>query len=177
MTKDPITFPVAERFVSLNGEGPHAGKRAAFLRFVGCNLSCSWCDTHWACVGESTLGECTLDELVAYVADQNVAYVTLTGGEPLLQPHLDELIVALSHIPAVHVIEIETNGAVDIASFEALRQRSPKTHPAEACLQAILSFTLDYKLPTSAMEASMRTENYELLTALDTMKIPYETDY
>ena len=42
------TMPVAERFVSINGEGACAGKLAAFIRFTGCNLRCGYCDTMWA---------------------------------------------------------------------------------------------------------------------------------
>ena len=41
-------MPVAERFVSINGEGACAGKLAAFIRFTGCNLRCGYCDTMWA---------------------------------------------------------------------------------------------------------------------------------
>ena len=36
------TFSVVETFVSINGEGPHAGELALFLRFQGCNLACSF---------------------------------------------------------------------------------------------------------------------------------------
>ena len=39
---------VAEKFVSIDGEGPHAGELAAFIRFKGCNLNCDYCDTKWA---------------------------------------------------------------------------------------------------------------------------------
>ena len=41
-------LPVVEKFISINGEGAHAGELAAFIRFRGCNLSCSYCDTCWA---------------------------------------------------------------------------------------------------------------------------------
>lgn len=170
MTKEVVTFPVAEQFVSLNGEGPRAGKRAVFLRFVGCNLTCAWCDTQWACKGEEMLGERTLDELVAFVAEQEVEYVTLTGGEPLLQHHLDELVLALSHIPHVQVIEIETNGAKDISALAELRRRTPHTYEDSECLGAQLVFTLDYKLPTSGMEPFMLPDNYTKLTFSDTVK-------
>ena len=41
-------FQVAEKFVSINGEGRRAGQLAVFIRFCGCNLDCTYCDTKWA---------------------------------------------------------------------------------------------------------------------------------
>ena len=41
-------FRVAEKFVSINGESRRAGELAVFIRFTGCNLNCSYCDTAWA---------------------------------------------------------------------------------------------------------------------------------
>ena len=43
-----IKYPVVEQFVSINGEGTKAGELAVFIRFKGCNLNCSYCDTQWA---------------------------------------------------------------------------------------------------------------------------------
>ena len=43
-----ITYPVVEKFISINGEGQKAGELAAFIRMRGCNLSCNYCDTSWA---------------------------------------------------------------------------------------------------------------------------------
>lgn len=40
-----ITYPVVEKFISINGEGQKAGELAAFIRMRGCNLSCNYCDT------------------------------------------------------------------------------------------------------------------------------------
>ena len=40
-----IKYPVVEQFVSINGEGTKAGELAVFIRFKGCNLKCSYCDT------------------------------------------------------------------------------------------------------------------------------------
>ena len=40
-----ITYPVVEKFVSINGEGQKAGEIAAFIRMRGCNLACNYCDT------------------------------------------------------------------------------------------------------------------------------------
>ena len=39
---------VVEKFTSINGEGTRAGELAVFVRFKGCNLRCSYCDTMWA---------------------------------------------------------------------------------------------------------------------------------
>lgn len=122
------TMPVVERFVSINGEGPRAGRLAAFIRFAGCNLACSWCDTAWANVGNCEHENLTPAKLVEWVAGSGAACVTLTGGEPTLQPGLPALIGALCQsgvwglrgkLP--RVVEVETNGAVDLAELAALR--------------------------------------------------------
>jgi len=40
------TLRVAELFgPTVQGEGPAAGERAAFVRLSGCPLACAWCDT------------------------------------------------------------------------------------------------------------------------------------
>ena len=41
-------FKVVEKFISINGEGSKAGQLAAFIRFQGCNLNCSYCDSKYA---------------------------------------------------------------------------------------------------------------------------------
>ena len=88
-------MPVAERFVSINGEGACAGKLAAFVRFTGCNLRCGYCDTMWANVpGAAAKGE-TPEQLAAWVRQTGVECVTLTGGEPVLQPLLPQLVELL----------------------------------------------------------------------------------
>ncbi len=122
-------LPVVERFVSINGEGPRAGRLAAFIRFAGCNLACSWCDTSWANVGNCAHEDCTPAELVEWVAGSGVACVTLTGGEPALQLGLPDLVRALcesetwgGEFAGQRVVEIETNGAVDLVELHALRE-------------------------------------------------------
>jgi len=149
-----MSFPVVEKFVSINGEGPRAGELAVFIRFRGCNLNCSYCDTRWANTEAAPAEMLTASELTEWVNSTGVTNVTLTGGEPLLQQNIGELTDML--ISSGHFVEIETNGSVSIAE---LSQR--KLRPA---------FTLDYKLPDSGMETHMLTDNYSHLRECDAVK-------
>lgn len=149
-----MSFPVVEKFVSINGEGPRAGELAAFIRFRRCNLNCSYCDTRWANTGSAPAEMLTASELTEWVNSTGVTNVTLTGGEPLLQQNIGELTDML--ISSGHFVEIETNGSVSVAELSARKLR-----PA---------FTLDYKLPDSGMEQHMLTENYTYLRECDAVK-------
>lgn len=148
-------LPVVEQFVSINGEGQHAGELAYFIRFRGCNLSCSYCDTMWANTAEAPAVMYTVEELTEKVCQSGIQRVTLTGGEPLLQSELPALVEAL--MKAGHAVEIETNGSL---SIKALAQSPYRP-----------SFTLDYKLPDSEMERKMDLANYQWLSLADTVKL------
>ena len=76
---------VVEKFTSINGEGTRAGELAVFIRFKGCNLRCSYCDTMWANEPECPYKEETPEEILNYVLGTGIHNVTLTGGEPLMQ--------------------------------------------------------------------------------------------
>ena len=162
-------LPVAERFVSVNGEGRAAGKLAAFIRFTGCNLACSYCDTMWA--NAPAAAECAervpVADLVAWARETRVECITLTGGEPALQPELPCLVHALLAEPGPLGrglrVEIETNGATDLRELAQLREEC-------SSLPGSLTFTVDWKLPASGMEDRMLRENFALLDARDTVK-------
>lgn len=124
-------MPVVEKFVSVNGEGPRAGRLAAFVRFAGCNLRCSYCDTMWANEPGCPAEWLAVDDVAAWVASTPAACVTLTGGEPALQPLLPQLVRALMALSPVEdgaggraprAVEIETNGAVDLTELAAVRR-------------------------------------------------------
>lgn len=156
---------VAERFVSINGEGVRAGKLATFVRFAGCNLACSYCDTRWANEPDCEVELMSVSDIATWVREQATPCVTLTGGEPLLQPHLVQLVRALlEDAQSAPFVEIETNGAVDVAPVAQARD--------EMGLRAggRLGLTLDYKLPSSGMEHAMLSGNYDYLTCDDTVK-------
>lgn len=149
-----MSFAVAEKFVSINGESTRAGEPAVFIRFRGCNLCCSYCDTKWANAPGCPAEEMTAEEIVSYAGGTGIVNVTLTGGEPMLQPELPELTDRL--IAAGHSVEIETNGSVSIKALAA-REKRPL-------------FTLDYKLPSSGMEDRMLKDNYSFLLPEDAVK-------
>lgn len=148
-------FKVAEIFESINGEGILAGQLAVFIRFAGCNLSCSYCDTKWANSPDVCCKIMTEQQIYNYIKSTGIRNVTLTGGEPLLQKDITALLNLLSEDSSLHT-EIETNGSVDIQHFSEI------TSPP--------SFTMDYKLPSSKMEKYMNTENFKYLSEKDTVK-------
>lgn len=148
-------FNVVEKFVSINGEGQHAGELAVFIRLRKCNLACSYCDTRWACTDDAAAVQMTEDEIVQYVNSTGVTRLTLTGGEPLIAPDIDILLKRFAREKEIKV-EIETNGSVSIAPFANI-----DNPPA---------FTLDYKLAGSGMEEKMDVSNFKYLTQKDTVK-------
>jgi 7-carboxy-7-deazaguanine synthase len=156
-----VDMKLAESFISINGEGVRAGELALFLRFTGCNLSCSYCDTRWANEAGCRYEEKSVEELVGYVSSSGIKNVTLTGGEPMLQRELPDLVEGLLGLQGTRV-EIETNGAVPLDKVARLRSIEGTS--------GRLSFTMDYKLPSSGCEADMLTDNFRLLRQEDTVK-------
>lgn len=157
---------LAESFVSINGEGVRAGELALFLRFIGCNLNCSYCDTRWANEADCKYEDKSVEELIDMVVSSGIKNVTLTGGEPMLQEALPELVEGLLRLQDIR-IEIETNGSVPLGEVARLRNR---TGMVSDDVVGTLSFTMDYKLPSSGCEASMLTDNFYLLRQEDTVK-------
>ena len=160
MKNNTDTYKVAEKFVSINGESRLAGELAVFIRLLGCNLNCTYCDTAWAIPGDGPCELMNLDEIIEYVEGTGVKNVTITGGEPLLQPGLENLIQEL--ISRNHKVEIETNGAISIKGLREIADNYSLTSQ--------LSVTLDYKCPISGMEEFMLPENYDYLRKYDTVK-------
>lgn len=150
---------LVEKFISINGEGQRAGEPALFLRFPGCNLNCSYCDTRWANEKGVVVEELILEELVNFVRNTEIKNVTITGGEPLLQKDIAVICKALVEDGEVQ-IEIETNGSVSIRGIDELRKKN----------NLAIAVTLDYKLPGSGMEESMMMSNFNYLTVADTVK-------
>ncbi|HEY8891077.1 MAG TPA: putative 7-carboxy-7-deazaguanine synthase QueE [Clostridium sp.] len=150
-----MKFKVVEKFISVNGEGPLSGQLVVFIRFAGCNLNCSYCDTTWANKKDVCYDLMTSVDIYNYIKSTDIKNVTLTGGEPLLQEGIIELLEVLSIDKTIH-IEIETNGSIPLENFLSIEN--------------LPSFTMDYKLPSSNMEDKMNLNNYKYLSYKDTVK-------
>ena len=148
-------YKIAETFSSINGEGTKAGQLAFFIRFTGCDLNCSYCDTKWANAADAPFTKMTDSEIIAEVQKSGIKNVTVTGGEPLIQQDIIPLLEKLCKNG--NYVEIETNGAADISSVVKMGKNRP-------------ALTMDYKLPSSGMERFMLTENFQLLDSRDTVK-------
>ena len=157
MTSYYKVMKVVEKFISINGEGKRAGELAVFVRFKDCNLRCSYCDTIWALEPNCPFQEETPEAITKYILNTKIKDVTLTGGEPLIQPDIKRLIELILNSNKEIRIEIETNGAVSLKDFRV--EDSSR-----------LSFTMDYKLPSSGFEHSMKLDNFQYLTEKDSVK-------
>ena len=123
-----MSYAVKELFLTLQGEGVQAGRRAVFLRFAGCNLwsgreqdrasaDCTFCDTDF--VGTDGPGGgrfASADELAeaverAWGEGRDGRLAVITGGEPMLQ--LDQALVDSLHGRGFRVA-IETNGTLPV---------------------------------------------------------------
>ena len=114
-------YRVNEIFYSLQGEGYHSGMPAVFVRFSGCNLRCSFCDTQHQQGALMSLIE-IVDEVNKYPL---APLVVLTGGEPSL--FIDETFVDELKQKTGKQIAIETNGTRPVPSNLDWVTLSPKT--------------------------------------------------
>jgi 7-carboxy-7-deazaguanine synthase len=137
---------VAEIFgPTFQGEGPSAGRLAAFVRLSRCQLSCSWCDTPytWDRTRYDLAAESrrmTQAEVWHAVKAIDAGLVVITGGEPLLQQ--DRLVWLADMCRATRrLVEIETNGAAV---------------PSRALACANRRFNVSLKLANSGVPARRR---------------------
>jgi 7-carboxy-7-deazaguanine synthase len=139
---------VSEIFHSIQGEGPFQGLPTVFVRFTGCDLRCSWCDTAYAFHGGRPMSQ---PEILAAVAAYPTRRLCLTGGEPLLQKELPALARAL--LDEGWGVSVETGG-----------------HRTLADLPTGVTRVVDVKCPGSGAGGSFLEENLALLRPGDELK-------
>ena len=157
---------ISEIFDSIDGEGVRAGELCTFIRVVGCNLRCSYCDSMYAVepqrYSDIRPKEMRISDILANV-NRNYRRVTLTGGEPLLLPESIQLVNRLCD--AGYEVNIETNGSCDIVAFrDFIREKQN------------LFFTIDFKLPSSGEMYKMLLSNFDNLERRDVLKFVIGTD-
>lgn len=166
MSKLPATL--VECFSSIQGEGVLVGLRQAFLRFAGCNLNCSFCDTPGMseapteCLLEKTPGRGDFIKVPNPVGCERIVEliegwtrgwpgihhsISITGGEPLLHwRHLEEWLPELRKLLPIY---LETNGTL------------PK---ALAPLMPHLDYIgMDFKLPSASGISPLWEEHRQFL--------------
>ncbi|NBR31196.1 MAG: 7-carboxy-7-deazaguanine synthase [Sphingomonadaceae bacterium] len=121
-----MSYAVKEIFLTLQGEGAQAGRRAVFLRFAGCNLwsgreedrataTCQFCDTDFVGTngenGRKYADAAALADKVQSLWGEagGTPYVVITGGEPMLQ--LDAALIDALHARGFE-IGVESNGTL-----------------------------------------------------------------
>ena len=96
---------VNEIFHSIQGESTHAGRPCVFVRLTGCDLRCTWCDTPYAFHEGRQM---SVDEIAAVVDGYGCPLVEITGGEPLLQEGVYQLMDRL--LADGRTVMLETGG-------------------------------------------------------------------
>ena len=139
---------ICEIYYSIQGESSFAGFPFCFIRLVGCNLRCRYCDTRYAYKGGE---EIPLEKVIKRIEKFRTKRVLITGGEPLLQEEVYPLCDYL--LEQGFTVLVETNGSIRIDRI------NPKVYRI-----------VDLKCPTSGMTEKMDFSNLELLTKRDELK-------
>ena len=144
----PHNLVVNEIFHSIQGESSHTGRPCVFIRLTYCNLRCSYCDTEYSFYDGK---ETPIDEILRVVRGFRCGLVEVTGGEPLVQPNVHELMTRLADDG--HEVLLETGGSLDIGGVDRRVKR-----------------IIDFKCPSSGMMKKNLWENVGHLGANDEAK-------
>lgn len=139
---------INEIYISVQGESTHVGRPCVFVRLTACDLRCRWCDTTYAFTGGRRMA---VDDAIAEVERFGCPLVEITGGEPLLQPEVHELMARL--IERGHGVLLETGG-----------HRSTEDVPP-----GVITI-LDVKCPASGEAERMHWPNLARLRPADEVK-------
>jgi len=139
---------VTEIFHSIQGESSHMGRPCVFVRLTYCNLRCVWCDTEYAFEGGT---EMSVEEVLEAVRRYGCNLVEVTGGEPLAQEGVHELMRALCD-QGFEVL-LETGGSIDVRNVDPRVKK-----------------VMDIKCPGSGMAKKNFWMNVEFLKPDDEVK-------
>lgn len=143
-----VELRITEIFFSLQGEANTVGLPTVFVRLTGCPLRCGYCDSAYAFFGGQKIH---LQDILAQVESFAVKHVCVTGGEPLAQPDVRQLLTALCD--KGKSVSLETSGAMSIVDVD------PR-----------VSIVMDLKTPGSGEAHRNLQDNIPLLKDTDQIK-------
>lgn len=129
------TLRINEVFFSIQGEGSRIGMPCVFIRLTGCPLRCAYCDTEYAFREGAAR---SIDDLVAEALSHGCDFIEVTGGEPLAQRGVHELMARLcdARMGSKPVtVAVETSGSLDISACDprVIRIMDIKTPGSTEC--------------------------------------------
>jgi len=142
---------IHEIYASVQGESTLAGMPCVFVRLAGCPLRCTYCDTEQAIPFDSGTA-LSLDDIVQQVQAFGLDLVLVTGGEPLAQKKVIDLLHRLCAV--MPKVQLETSGALDVSQV-----------PKKVCK------IIDIKSPASGEYQRHRWSNMPFITAQDEIKL------
>jgi len=142
---------IIEIYKSLQGESTYAGLPCVFVRLMGCNLRCNWCDSEYTFSGGHRM---TTDEVMNEVhsVSRGAELVEITGGEPMLQEK--------EVVPLMQRLQDE--------GFTVLIETSGE-RPLESIPSGVIKI-VDVKCPDSGEGGTFRMENLDTLRSTDEVK-------
>jgi len=156
---------ISEIFYSLQGEGFLTGAPSAFVRLAGCPLRCRWCDTKYA--WDQTAGaHYSIEKIVQTVQQTQSKFVVITGGEPMINPDLPQLVQKLK--ASEKHITIETAGIVFIPALPCdLMSISPKLSNSTPDDPKLAAVHEDSRLDVVVLRELIDNYNYQLKFVVD----------
>jgi 7-carboxy-7-deazaguanine synthase len=156
---------INEIFYSLQGEGFLAGIPSVFVRLAGCPLRCKWCDTKYTWDNEAG-NDYSIEEIFQTVQQWPCKFIIITGGEPMANPDLPELVQRLK--ASDKHITIETAGIVFIPDLACdLMSISPKLSNSTPDDPKLAVIHKDSRLDIAILHRLIDNYGYQLKFVVD----------
>ena len=145
---------INEIFFSIQGESTSVGAPTVFVRTTACNLRCTYCDTKYSYYeGENR----TLDAILAEIESHGAGHVCITGGEPLLQAPIHELMKILCD--RGYNVSLETSGSKSTAKVDPrVRVILDVKTPDSGAADSFVTENLQYALPSTEFKFVIGSE-------------------
>jgi 7-carboxy-7-deazaguanine synthase len=140
---------INEIFFSLQGESTRLGIPTIFIRLTGCPMRCHYCDTAYAFDDGKKM---SFENIIEHIKSYKSNFITLTGGEPLVQKEAYAFLEVLCDMG--YQVSLETGGAESIKDVDER-----------------VKIILDIKTPGSGELDNYLWENLDHLKSMDEIKL------